>query len=251
MGSLLAKEAPDQWSPEIDIDWQLPIRYPFWFRKRTYVKTISQFYHGERATQQVCRRLISEIDNPTAKSFLKFQLADEEKHEAVFQRYIQSMGEIAPIEPAMKRALEGSLSWQGSKYGSSIGLIVSFHIVFESGALMLLERLVPRFPCPLFRAINAKVMADEARHIAFGLRFVRQHVAELSDEERRAIYAHVAQLWLECARAAQSRYSMPVAMVTRIGSNWLLENWQRQKKQLFKIGLITPDEAYAIEETFS
>ncbi len=247
MDILLAKEAADQWSPEIDIDWQLAVRYPFWFRRRTYVKTISQFYHGERATQRVCQRLLSEIEDPVTQAFLSYQLADEEKHEAVFARYIQRMGDIAPIEPAMARALEGSLAWRGSKFGSPIGLMVSFHIIFERGALMLMERLVERFPCPLFRAISAKISADEARHVAFGMKFIQQHIAKLADEERRAIYAYVAGLWLECAAEAESRYSVPVALVARIGSNWMLENWQNQKRHLIKIGLVDADEAETIE----
>ena len=63
MDSLLAKEAADQWSIEHDIDWQLPIRTPIWFRRRTYIKAISQFYHGERATQRVCNRLLDDLQH--------------------------------------------------------------------------------------------------------------------------------------------------------------------------------------------
>ncbi|MBT3992078.1 MAG: ferritin-like domain-containing protein [Rhodospirillaceae bacterium] len=244
MDSLLAMEATDQWSSELDIDWRLPICYPFWFRRRTYIKVISQFYHGERATQRVCQKLLSMIDDPQARAFITHQLAEEQKHEMVFARYVHRMGEIAPMEPAMEKALEGSLAWTGHP----IGLIVSFHIIFEGGAVLLLDRLVRRFPCPLFRSLNAKIIADEARHIAFGKKYVRDHVAELSDLERRAIFSHVAKLWLDCAKAAESRYSWPVALVTRLGANWLAENWQRQRRQLITNGLISLSEANEIEK---
>jgi hypothetical protein len=248
LDSLLAKEAADQWSPDHDIDWNLPVKYPLWFRRRTYLKVISQFYHGECATQEVCRRLLGLIDDPAAQAFLSYQLSDEEKHAAVFARYIQRLGDIAPMESAMEKALDGSLTWQGSKYGQPIGLLVSFHIVFESGALLLLDNLVRRFPCPLFRSIIAKVVKDEARHIAFGLKYVQAHIAKVSKEERCAIYVHVAKLWGECARSAESRYTLPVALATRIGSNWLAQNWLRQKKQLIRIGLVTEDDINRIEE---
>ena len=249
MDSLLAKEAADQWSIEHDIDWQLPIRTPIWFRRRTYIKAISQFYHGERATQRVCNRLLDEIDDPMARQFLAYQLADEEKHEAVFTRYIQCLGDIAPFEPGLNDALEGSLAWQGSKLGSPIGLIISFHIVFEGGALLLLERLARRFPCPLFRRINAKVMADEARHVAFGYKFVRENLPKISHEERLAIFAHVARVWRNFAKASDGRYNLGIALVMRISSNWFDDNWQRQKNQLIKLGLVTDVEAASIEAT--
>tara|TARA_B100000315_G_scaffold65404_1_gene59367 strand:- start:2828 stop:3586 length:759 start_codon:yes stop_codon:yes gene_type:complete len=247
LDSILAKEAADQWSIEHDIDWDLPIRYPFWFRRSTYIRTISQIYHGERLTQRACQRLLTEVDDPLVSQFLACQLADEQKHEAVFARYINLMGDIAPIEPAIKDPLEGSLAWQGSKLGSPLGVMISFHIVFEGGAVTVLDRLGRSLPCPLFRAINTKVMADEARHNAFGTKYVRDQLPNLSNEERLEIFAHVARLWLDCAKATENRYSIPIALVTRLKSNYLAENWERQKLQLIKIGLVTADEAMKTE----
>ena len=247
MDSLLAKEAADQWSIEHDIDWDLPLRYPLWFRRSTYIKTISQIYHGERLTQLACRRLLSEIDDPLAQQFITHQLADEQKHEAVFARYIGMMGDIAPVEPAIENPLQGSLDWQGSTLGSPLGVMISFHIVFEGGALTVLERLARSLPCPLFRAINAKVIVDEARHNAFGTKYVRDHLPDISSEERLEIFAHVAGLWLDCAKITENRYSIPIALVTHLKSNYLAENWELQKFQLVKIGLVTASEATMIE----
>ena len=208
---------------------------------------VHQNNHGERLTQRACRRLLDEISDPLAQRFISHQLADEQKHEAVFARYIERMGEIAPIEHAIEKPLEGSLAWQGSKLGSPLGVMISFHIVFEGGALVVLDRLVRSLPCPLFRAINAKVIADEARHNAFGIKYVRDHLPDITREERMEIFAHIAGLWLECVKITENRNSIPVALVTRLKSNFLAGNWQRQKLQLIKIGLVAAEEANMVE----
>ncbi len=225
------------------IDWNQDIKFPLWFRKRTYIKTVSQFYHGERLTQMMCRRLIDDLSAGEAKEFVRSQLVDETRHEKIFKTYIERMGDIAPIEPALDAALRGSLEWRGSDLGSPLGLIISFHVVFEGGAVKLLERLSHCFPCPLFRDINRQIRADEARHIAFGVNFVRQNIGRLSAKERIAIYAHVGKIWRQCAETAAGRYTLPVAMVTQLGGNWVQENWQRQERVLRKIDLVTPEEA--------
>ena len=137
MKALLRKETDGQWSAEHAIEWRQPILRPIWMRRKTYVKLMSQFYHGELATQRLCRRLIAEVDDPDCVEFLHYQLRDEIRHEAVYTRYLERLGDIAPIEMELEDALEGSLAWQGSP----LGLIVAFHVVFEGGALQLLEHL--------------------------------------------------------------------------------------------------------------
>lgn len=220
-----------------EINWDQKIRYPLWFRKRTYIKTVSQFYHGERLTQIMCHRLLTELSDPDAKIFVERQLSDEARHEEIFKTYVERMGEIAPIEPALEAALQGSLAWRGSEEGAALGLIICFHVVFERGAVNLLERLSRRFPCPLFRDISQQVKIDEGRHIAFGVNYVRDNISKISEEERLAIYSHVSELWRQCARSAMARYSLPVAMVTRLGGDWVERNWRHQDQLLRNIGL--------------
>ena len=106
MEKLLAKEAASKWSAETDIDWDLPVKRPFWIHRKTYAKIVSQFYHGEIMTQRLCRRLLEELPEATDRQFIRGQLADEEKHERVYQTYIARIGEIHPMEPEMAAALD-------------------------------------------------------------------------------------------------------------------------------------------------
>ena len=233
MQSLIAKEAEGQWSPSEAIDWSQRARVPFWMGRHTYIRLVSQFYHGERATQRLCQRLLREIDDPLALEFLRYQLADEERHEAVYGRYIESLGPIAPIDPELERALEGSLMWQGSP----VGLIVAFHVVFEGGALHLLEKFSTRIRCPLFRQINARILPDEARHVAFGVKYIRENLPKLDAGERRELYAWVKGLWQSSARNMEQRHTLPIILSTSLSRDWMTTAWKRQDALLQSLGL--------------
>lgn len=242
MKRLLESARRAQWSVETDIDWDQPIAFPLWFRRSTYIKVVSQFYHGEMIIQRLCRRLIAELADPEAQELVRMQLTDEVRHASAFERYLRRIGDLAPVEEALQAALEQSLAWKGSPHA----LIAAFHVVFEGGASALLQQLNSRFPCPLLRQINAKVLADEARHIAFGKLYLRRHLAELSDDERLEIYRWLKAVWREPAETARRRYSLPVAMATRLGRNWLSDGWERQGHILVDIGLIGESERVAI-----
>lgn len=242
MEALITKEAEGQWSASSDIDWSQSPRVPLWMRRKTYIRLVSQFYHGERATQRLCRRLLREIEDPIAKRFLKFQLVDEERHEAVYQRYIEQLGTIAPIDPQLEEALEGSLGWQGSP----AGLIVAFHVVFEGGALHLLEKFSTRIRCPLFRQINSRILPDEARHVAFGVKYLRQNLPRLQAEERRELYRWVKGLWQTSARTMEKRHTLPVTLATDLPTDWMTAAWLRQDALLQSMGLREFDDEHRL-----
>lgn len=242
MESLIVKQIEGQWQPDEAIDWDVKVVRPRWMRRRTYAKLVSQFYHGEIATQQLCRRLIEQLDDGEASTFLRYQLKDELRHDAVYARYLARVGDILPADDVLAEALEGSLAW----CGSPLGLIVAFHVVFEGGALNILERLGSAFPCPLFRQINAKILPDEARHVAFGVDYLRRHVADLDQDERVAMYRWVRERWSHAASDTQARHGIHLKWATRLPANWLASAWDRQDRLLQTIGLVSPTEAQAL-----
>ena len=235
---LIAKAEGDDWAPESHIDWDLKIRYPVWFRKRTYRSLVSQFHHGERAVLSMCETLGPRMPDPEARRFLALQGADEAKHARVYGTYAERLGGIAPMEETLARALDESLNWPGS----AAGPILAFHIVFEGGVVALIEKLAWRLPRPLFRAINARILIDEARHIAFGAHYLRQRLPGMPVDERIALYRWVRDLWRQTGTETRQRYTLPVAMVTRLGAGWLQTGWRRQARILVGIGLISEAE---------
>ena len=236
LDDLLDKMAADQWSAEEAVDWERKIILPFWFRRRTYIRVVSQFYHGEIMVRRMLERLIPQIEDERHRRFLEMQKEDEIRHAHVFKTYIERLGEVAPVEDALGRALEDSLNWTGSP----LGLIAAFHVVFEGGAVALIEKLAVRFPCPLFRQINARVLIDEARHIAFGVDCLRRGVDGMPPGEREELYEWIKALWARCAVESRRRYTWPVALATRLGADWLDDSWQRQDRLLRRAGLPGP-----------
>lgn len=238
MQALINKAMARQWCAETDINWDQSTRKPLWIRWRTYTKLFSNFYHGEMIAQAMCRRLLSEIDDPLHRQFVETQLADEMRHAAVYKRYIARFGQILPISHELKTAVDKTFAWSGS----SVGLIVGFHVVFEGGTLSLLEWLGKSFRCPLWAEINALIMPDEARHVAFGVYFMKSKLAELDETERSEIYHHVSDVWKEFAIVTRRRQTLPVRLATRLRGDWLMYTWERQKRQLQKFGLASPEE---------
>ena len=235
---LIDKAAGDHWVPEIDLDWDQRIRPPLWFRKSTYRSLVSQFHHGECAVHDLCETLRPRLDDSSARRFLALQVADEAKHARVYARYAERLGGVAPIDEILARALAESLTWPGSPAGP----ILAFHLVFEGGAMALIERLVARLPCPLFRAINARIMIDEARHVAFGAHYLGAQLPRMSADERLALFRWVRDLWYRAGIETERRYTLPVALVTRLGGGWLAAGWRRQARLLVSIGLLSEAE---------
>ncbi|MDP6175646.1 MAG: ferritin-like domain-containing protein [Rhodospirillales bacterium] len=228
LDDLLGKMAGDQWSAEQAVQWETKIVPPMFFRRRTYIRVVSQFYHGEMMVCRMLDGLIPQIGDARHRRFLELQMAEERRHAQVFKTYIERLGVVAPVEEALGRALEDSLAWKGAP----LGLIAAFHVVFEGGAVGLIEKLAARFPCPLFRQINARVLIDEARHVAFGINCLRQGLGGMEIGEREELYQWIKAVWARSAVESRRRYSWPVALVTRLGADWFDETWQRQERIL-------------------
>ena len=227
-----------QWSLEEDIDWERRAMRPWWLPARHYVTVVSQLYHAERATLEMCTRLLDELPEAAAKQFLRTQLADETRHIAVYAAYLARLGDIAPVDEAVATALEGGLAWRGS----TLGAITAFHIVLEGEAVRLQNDLAEFFPCPLLRSINIRIARDEARHVAFGRIYLRDRLAALPGDERLAIYRWVKELWQACARANSDCRRGGGAAIIQMGNRRLEERWLIQRRALADIGLISQAE---------
>lgn len=221
-----------QWSVDADIDWRLDVRPPRWLKRSSYVSIVSQFYFGELATQRLCRRLLKDLADDEGRALVGWQLGDETRHAVAFGRYLERLGDIAPVEDGLQTALERSLAWQGSP----AALIAAFHVVFEGGALALLQKLTKRFPCPLFADIDSRVVPDEARHIAFGKRYLRERVPQLDPEERREILAWLRDVWGEAAKSSRREYSGFIGRAFGLDPDWAAASWRDQQTVLAGLG---------------
>ncbi len=95
--TLIANGQAHQWSMDEDIDWHQEIIPPGWLPRRFRGALISQFLHGEEATARVCRRLMAEASDPTVRELLAVQIADENRHARVYEKYLARLGDWAPM----------------------------------------------------------------------------------------------------------------------------------------------------------
>jgi len=230
---MLAKARAAQWSLEHDIDWSLDAKPTRWLPLTVVIKVVSQVYYGEIATARLCRHLRDEVVNPVARACLALQIVDEDRHAEAYRRYLERLGDVAPIDPVVELALESA----ANAPGGTIGRMVACHLVLESEALAIQEHLSSNIDCPLLTAINDRVAPDEARHVAFGRTYLAGRVTGLSPDERLAIHDWVEAAWRDCARATLDGLSGTRILVGNSIDRRLAAGWARQIQGLRDIGL--------------
>ena len=235
LGVLIARAEAGGWEPDRAIDWsRRPVR-PRLIPPRLYRTLVSQLYHGERATLAMCQRLMRELPDADARRFLTRQAADESRHAAVYARYLETIGGIAPIDHAVAHSFAAALAWDGPWQG----LVVAAHMVLESETVRLLRHSPAMFSCPLLCEINARVVCDEARHLAFGRLYLARRLGELSPSERQRIYRWVFGLWQDSVYAWRG----PLSILSWLNRAALRRLWQGHARALSGVGLIAPQDA--------
>jgi len=227
-----------QWCADIDIDWDQDIVRPNWLLRRFHAALISQFRHGELVTVEICRHLLDRIRESEVRELLIRQIADEERHASVYERYLHKLGDDAPIDTSMAEAVERIFQWSGSH----LGLIVAVHILLEGEALRTLQNLAEEIPCPLFGQLNAHIIRDEARHVAFGKVYLTNQLKMLDLEERVAIFRFVKSLWVESSNGMLSEYRIAGFVTKALRRRWVAEGWLQHCRSMTDIGLLSADE---------
>ena len=223
----------------LDFDWDQPAVLPFWLPRSPAASAISQFYHGEIATAQMCRRIRSRMDGPATGAFLDAQADDEQRHARIFLAYLEKIGGPDPRPPAIAKQFEKAIAWQGAP----AAVILAFHAILEGESLRLQQAIERWLPCPLFKEISAAVARDEARHIAFGKIYLRETLPHLPREERLEIYCWTRDLWFGAIRNAVERFAPPGFFRPAGGFRcWAAAEWRERLDDLENLHLFAPEE---------
>src|SRR6266516_3813911 len=132
-------------------------------RHHQQAQTLSQFMHGEQGALMAAARIV-----------------DEARHVEAYARLLnEKLGIAYPITPGLKSLLETVLTdrrWDMTYLG--------MQILIEGLALAAFQRIRDFARNRLAASVNAYVMQDEARHVAFGRLALRDFYPQLSDAER-------------------------------------------------------------------
>jgi len=204
---LYSKGKKEQWDAEARIDWSLPVdpedpmqmddqvvplygtkiwdklsdRQRAELRYHSQVFNLSQFLHGEQGALVCAARIVQDVPRIESKFYAATQVMDEARHVEAYRRLLAEKFRFAyPISKPLKTLLEQALNdprWDFTYLG--------MQVLIEGLALVAFQRIRDYSRNALCQAVNAYVMQDEARHVAFGRLALRDYYPELTEAERR------------------------------------------------------------------
>ena len=178
------------WLPA-DLDWNAVGDLG---KTRTEVAWIlaSQSIGTEQVGLLVAAKMLAEVDDYDARAILALQVADEAKHSDLFERYVRAVGG----EPAgFSESVEDlDISMSKLQEEDSVGLYF-VHTFLECLALDEFGYLQAAFPHDILGEIYRRVARDEARHVAFGLIFLRDWAGQSGAVDKAKI-----DLYLDLAK---------------------------------------------------
>ena len=234
LARLTEKARAHQWDLDKDINWELQPRPRRWVPTPVLRSTVSQLHHGERAAAAVCETLREDTGIPEVKAFLGIQIVEETRHAAAYLRYVDRIGGLQPVAPALQASFDAGFSAPGGIAGKLVGC----HLMLESEAINVHEVLANTAACPLLASINRQIGQDEARHIAFGKILARELVRDLSDTNKQALTSWAKETWLKSARAVLGDLGGFGVLAFRPLKRRMEAGWKRQHRALIDIGLV-------------
>jgi hypothetical protein len=149
-------------------------------RRHLQAWQLSQFLHGEQGALVCTAKIVQQVPSVDAKFYAATQVMDEARHVETYSRLLHEKFELAyPITPTLKKLLEDVLSdsrWDLTYLG--------MQVLIEGLALAAFASIRDQAKNSLAAAVNAYVMQDEARHVAFGRLALRDYYPQLTQKER-------------------------------------------------------------------
>jgi len=141
---------------------------------------LSQFLHGEQGALICTAKIVQQVPSMDAKFYAATQVIDEARHVESYSRLLHEKFRLAyPITPTLKKLLDDILAdsrWDMTYLG--------MQVLIEGLALAAFASIRDMAQNPLAASVNAYVMQDEARHVAFGRLALRDYYPQLTQAER-------------------------------------------------------------------
>ncbi|HEV3364483.1 MAG TPA: diiron oxygenase [Acidimicrobiia bacterium] len=141
----------------------------------------SQFLHGEQGALICAAKIVQTVPDIDSKFYAATQVMDEARHVEAYNKFLLEKLELAyPIHPQLALLLDQTITdsrWDITYLG--------MQVMIEGVALAAFSLIRDFTEHPLPRSLNAYVMKDEARHVAFGLLALQDAYKDITDAERR------------------------------------------------------------------
>lgn len=149
------------------------------FRRHAQAWNISQFMQGEQAALICAAKIVEQVPDLDAKFYAATQVMDEARHVEAYKNLMQKFGVAYPMTAPLKSLVDDAL--RDSRWDFTY---LAMQVVIEGLALAAFGTIRDLAQNPLAKMVNAYVMEDEARHVAFGRLTLRDYYPELTQAER-------------------------------------------------------------------
>src|SRR5215218_87077 len=142
---------------------------------------LSQFMHGEQGALVCTAKIVETVPWIDAKYYASTQVMDEARHVEVFAKYLDTkLSGHYPVNAHLKMLLDDII--EDSRWDMTY---LGMQIMVEGLALAAFGFIHQLTTEPLLKQLLRYVMADEARHVAFGVLSLQDYYAELGQAEIR------------------------------------------------------------------
>ena len=204
--TLYANALDRQWIAMRDLDWEkgidrerfsktfsiggFPVQKTRWWQNldpdlrwkissQSSAFLLSNFLHGEQGALMVASELVNAVPDMDAKFYAATQTVDEARHVEVFAEYIRLLDEVNPIMAPLKRLLDATIASESWMHKA-----VGMNVVIEGLALHVFRDMRNTTEEPLLKELLTLVSRDEARHTAYGVKYL-SHVTGTLDQKTR------------------------------------------------------------------
>ena len=143
--------------------------------------TLSQFLHGEQGALICTAKIVESVPWIDAKYYASTQVMDEARHVEVFAKYLdEKLSGHYPVNAHLRMLLDDIIAdsrWDMTYLG--------MQIMIEGLALAAFGFMHSMTQDPLLKQLLRYVMADEARHVAFGVLSLQEYYEGLTTAELR------------------------------------------------------------------
>jgi len=140
---------------------------------------MSQFLHGEQGALICTAKIVETVPWIDAKYYAATQVVDEARHVEVFSRYLDTkLDGHYTVNPALQLLIDDVIAdsrWDMTYMGMQI-MIEGLALAAFGFMHMVTEE-------PLLKQLLRYVLADEARHVAFGVISLQEYYQQLSAPE--------------------------------------------------------------------
>ncbi len=204
--TLYANALDRQWVAVRDLDWEqgidkerfsktfslggFPVQKTDWWKNldpdlqwrissQSSAFLLSNFLHGEQGALLVASELVNAVPDMDAKFYAATQTVDEARHVEVFAHYIKLLDDVNPIMKPLKKLLDATIASESWMHKA-----VGMNVVIEGLALHVFRDMRNTTEEPLLKQLLTYVSRDEARHTAYGVKYLSHVVGTLDDQTR-------------------------------------------------------------------